>query len=177
MRKAIYDILMTNTLHPNIVSKVNAYQLRGTILGVHVRLTDMNATHGDIYGHVHIEDYIRKINEVLVVHPDITTIYVASDNRESIVHITDMFQTETLRVISNDSPGICNKSDDTFHDATWIRRHGDEEVINQNVFVDILMLSRCTSLIYRISDVANFAIAYSSTLNDFYNLSTPLPRM
>lgn len=167
------NILKQNKISSTIVDYVNFYknkfQIDRNTLVVHIRLTDMNINHKNDYGYYSIEDYYKKINEMTDKNPNINSIFICSDNSESIKKIESMYG-ETYKI-------IYLKDEETY-------RVENEESDNYKYFYDninqldptkilreILIASTGSYFIYRISDVSNFIILYSSSFIETVSLN------
>lgn len=140
---------------------VETYGINVNTLGVHVRLTDMNITHPE-NGVFTINDYIQEIKNYLTENPTTSSIFIASDNNESIKKIRNEFPSHTI--LSFDNKYRIEKADDD-NLQNQIDNLNNPEFYQQNV-IEALILSKCGALIHRISDFANFAILFSTTFKD-----------
>ena len=125
-------------------------------LGVHLRLCDMNIEHGTDYGYFTFEDYVKKIKQELDYN---TKIFVASDNNESIKKLQTLFGNrilyvpELIRAEKEVENSIKLQLDNFRKDRFW-----------REAFIEMLLLSKCSKLICRTSNLANMAILSSNTI-------------
>jgi len=161
-------IVYINEIQPSILDKVNVYAKKFYIsensLGVHIRLTDMNHVHGSDYGIYTIESYIIKIDDMLQKYKNIDHLFIASDNNVSIKTIknnyNDKIRISYIEEYTRNPVEHVTNSDFTFN------RLNIESSYPIEVFTEMLVLSKCSYFIHRISDFANFAIIYSDTFKD-----------
>jgi len=152
----------------------NKFDINENTLGLHIRLTDMNVLH--TYSKLTLDDYIKKINQVLEENPNIDNILIASDNYESIYKIISHFENINIRV--NYLPDLCRSATaenslEWTEKQIWYLENKDETIKKKFIidsFIDMLCLSYCSYLIYRISNYANFAILYSDSLKQTYKM-------
>ena len=151
--------------HDSILNTVDLFtktsNINSNALGDHIRLTDMNTRHPE-YGVFTIGDYIYEIKDYLSKNPSITTIFVASDNSESIEKVKN--ELPHHNVVSFGNKYIVDRSDDD-NFRNQIDNLNNPDFYQQNV-IEALILSKCGALIHRISDFANFAILFSTTFKD-----------
>ena len=134
-------------------------------LGVHIRLTDMNIIHPN-YGIFSYEDYLNRIKDYVEKY-EITTIYVASDNWESILKLVNDLPGIKINYLES-AKRVNGEEDDNL--AHQYRMFKDKEMLTETI-VDALLLAKCTYLIHRISNYANFALLRSKSIKHSYNLS------
>ena len=124
-------------------------------LGVHIRMSDMNAWHGSQFGYVYIEDYIREI-DALLDRGTIHNIFVASDNKETLYklkkHYKDIiYYPDVARTNNEHEEG----------DEPSLRVKGYERMTGMcnfyTPFIDMLLLTKCGYFIGR--KYSNFSIA------------------
>ena len=131
----------------NILEELNRFynNSEGKTLGVHIRLTDMNKYHGDIYGVCEFKDYLKKISKI---EKQYTNIFVASD-------------------LSNISP---YKDDINFYNQTLLNAKNKKAWVE--VYLDVLALSKSDFLLCRTSSIPLCSILFSDNLKliDNYEL-------
>lgn len=135
-------------------------------LGIHIRLTDMNTHHGEIYGNVYYENYIKIISDFLN-KTKIDNIFLASDNFESkettIKFLLDNgFRTHNIHYNNNKLLSI-NEENKNF--AAFQTSNFGNPAFFIEVLKDVFNLSKSNNLIYRTSNVSNLAILLSNTLS------------
>ena len=171
--KEKYSILKSlvhkNEIQPSIINKVNFYvksfNISENTLGVHIRLTDMNYIHGSDYGCYSIDFYLLKIDEMLLKHKNINHIFISSDNNVSIQKIINYYN-EKIK-ISYIAEFKRNPEENCTTSNFMIEKMNEiNSTYHIEVMTEMLVLSKCSYFIHRISDFANFAIIYSDTFKD-----------
>lgn len=142
-----------------IINRVETYEKKLNIckntIGVHIRLTDMNIYHKDNYGVSTISNYIEAIKN----YNDFN-FFIASDNNESLSELKNIFGDKINYI---DNLIRCDHSSD---DSLFLQlnKFRDKELWIQ-IFVEMLLLSKCSKLICRTSNVSNASIIHSNTLS------------
>lgn len=125
-------------------------------LGVHVRLTDMNITHARDYGIASIDDYIKAINDLN--HKG--NIFVASDNDESLIKLKKEFGDKILYI-----DNMIRGKTEIEHVTQLHLDNVKGKDIWLEAFLDMILLSKCGTLICRSSNLANASIIHAD--NDY----------
>ena len=152
----------------NILEELNRFynNSEGKTLGVHIRLTDMNKYHGDIYGVCEFKDYLKKISKI---EKQYTNIFVASDNVECINILKNIYgkKIKTFNHLSNISP---YKDDINFYNQTLLNAKNKKAWVE--VYLDVLALSKSDFLLCRTSSIPLCSILFSDNLKliDNYEL-------
>jgi hypothetical protein len=160
-------IINKNTITDKLNTTVNDYcslfDITENTLGVHIRLTDMNATHPE-HGIFTIQCYIDKINKLINTHRNINNIYLASDNIQSINHLKEYYKNIIKISYIEDNVRSLYENDDCNY---VINAMNNDNTIatpyHVEIMIEMLVLSKCSYFIHRVSDFANFAIIYSDT--------------
>jgi len=160
------SIVKINKINHKITNDVNNFINKNNInentLTVHIRLTDMNVTHANDYGVYSFDNYTDEIDKALEIYPEINSIYVASDNNESIQKLVS-FYNEKIKVISFENPYRVEKEiSDNFKYITT--KLNDMPELPVKVFTEVLIGAKGGHFIGRISDVSNFIILYSDSI-------------
>jgi hypothetical protein len=133
-------------------------------LGVHIRLTDMNIYHKMDYGYFDFDDYRMKIDSIME-NGDYNNIFVASDNYESISKLINIYGDKIL--FYKDAKRV---PDEKFDTTSWIIENFSKEKHWTDAYIDMLLLSRCSGLLYRVSNFVNASMIYSDNIKEFYKL-------
>lgn len=159
------EIIKKFKIKKELLDEVKYYQDKFNIdestVGVHIRLTDMNIVHGNDYGVLTFEDFKSKMR------PDVKY-FVASDNNESLKKLKDLYG-DNINYVDGLIRGEL-ESDDT---STMFLNN---PVVFKNKqfwhdsFLEMLLLSKCSELICRTSDLSNVAIIYSETIKNVIRL-------
>jgi hypothetical protein len=127
-------------------------------VGVHVRLTDMNIIHGKDYGVLSFEDFKTQLN------PD-TKYFISSDNNESINKLKELFGNNINYVKDMIRSEFENENSESLrlnnfkNPQFWIES-----------FLEMLLLSKCGTLICRSSNLSNASIINSKTIKNIIRL-------
>lgn len=162
----VKTIVHKNTINNNINSTVNDYcrifGITENTLGVHIRLTDFNSTHPE-HGIFTLESYIAKINKLINTHTNINNIYIASDNIESINNLKEYYKNIIkISYIENNERALY-ENDNCNYIINGMNNDNTTSKYHVNIMIELLVLSKCSYFIHRVSDFANFAIIYSDT--------------
>ena len=131
-------------------------------LGVHVRITDMNALHSG-YGTAQTAEYISKITEILS-ESKYDNIFVASDNQYSLGKIGESFN-----IIYNNVGNRAAQEGDASY-VHYLRSNSGKEALWVDSCAEMLSLSMCSGLVYKISSLNVASVCYSSSLKESYRL-------
>lgn len=148
----------------SVLSKVPDF--KGNTLGVHVRLTDMPQCHPE-HGSTNTGLYLKKIEEALL-QEHFDNIFVASDNEKSISLIKAIYPNIVVNSdISNRNP---DESAGDYFEMQLRELHSEKFWIS--TFVDMLSLSKCNTLVYRLSNFNNAATVFSETLTKSHKVQS-----
>lgn len=131
-------------------------------IGVHVRLCDMNIAHVRDYGYVSFEDYVEALKRELDLS---NKVFVASDNKESIFKLQKLFGRRIVFL-----KDLIRAETEIENSADLQAKHFKEEKFWREAFLEMLLLSKCSKLICRTSNLANMAIISSNTLQKIITL-------
>jgi hypothetical protein len=159
-------LILNNEITERFDKIKNELLIDKTFMGVHIRLTDMNAAHGKIYGYTYFDDFVQAINSTMETG-EYTKIFIASDSQESV---------SKLRNIYHDAMVCCDdfiRVKDDYKDWTLFiktNQPSNKKWI-QDVFIEMLLLSECGGLVHRVSNFANVAKIYSNTIEKIFFLT------
>ena len=125
-----------------------------SMVGVHIRLTDMNIYHKDDYGALNFQDFKNHFNEN-------TRYFVSSDNEESLIKLKELYgdnivyNENFIRCAFENDDSIKLQLENFRNNNFWIE-----------AFIEMLLLSKCGSLVCRSSNLSNVAILYSNTFKN-----------
>ncbi len=142
----------------NILNMVNSNIDKNT-LGVHVRLTDMNLTHKN-FGVGTTQKYIETINKIKKYN----NIFIASDNINSIESIKKKFD-----IIYNNTSNRCI-NENGYGYTEYLRNNSSEKNLWVDSFLEMLSLSKCGKLIYKVSNLNNVSVVFSNTIKKTYRI-------
>jgi hypothetical protein len=146
----------------NILDKIKS-NINEKTLGVHVRLTDMLDHHLELHNGGSTQDYIDSIKSIIIEN-EIENIFVSSDNEFSL-HILK----ENFDILHNEVNNI-NKTE---FGGDYFKYQLDNihlEYFWVDSFVDMMSLSRCGVLLYKLSNLNNTSLFFSETLKKFYKI-------
>ena len=127
-------------------------------IGVHVRLTDMNIHHVNDYGSSNFDDYLKYFNEY-------DDFFVASDNKESLNKLVDIFG-DKIKYVPNIIRGETKKENTSLLQLTNFKNN----IFWEEAFIEMFLLSKCGSLICRASNLTNAAIVHSDTIKNIIRI-------
>ena len=134
--------------------------LKGKALGVHVRLTDMEIWHPS-YGTGIITNTFYEATKRTLQSESFDSIFVSSDNDESLEYFK-----EKMNIVYNDVGNRVKLANDGRHQlGLQLNRSGDEDFW-VDTFLEMLSLSKCNTLIYRVSNLNNASVLFSQTIKD-----------
>lgn len=125
-------------------------------IGVHLRLCDMNIQHGADYGYFTFDDYVNKIKQELDYN---TKVFVASDNEESLSKLQIIFGNRILYL-----PGLIRAKTEIEDSVKLQISNFRDSRFWREAFIEMLLLSKCSKLICRTSNLANMSILSSNTI-------------
>jgi hypothetical protein len=146
----------------SILDEVETYvkelNINKNTVGVHLRLTDMNIHHVKQYGVLSFEDFVSNM--------DISKEYfVASDNHESIQKLKNIFG-DKIKFI----PKMI-RCENEYDDSTTLQLSNfRNERFWVEAFIEMLILSKCNTIICRTSNLINASILHSKTINKIIRL-------
>lgn len=163
-------------INPEIIEKFktikNELSINETFLGAHVRLSDMNEVHGNLYGYTYFEDFVKQINEAMETN-EYSKIFVASDTQEAIAK---------LKTIYGDTMACHDNFERLYEEYGDITAYSIKNLPTnikwiQDTFIEMLLLAECGGLIHRVTNFANMAKIYSNTIKKIYFLKgKPAPK-
>ena len=132
--------------------------LKGKALGVHVRLTDMEILHPS-YGKGIVTNTFYEATKRTLQSESFDSIFVSSDNDESLEYFK-----EKMNIVYNDVGNrVKGANDGSGQLGLQINRSGDEDFW-VDTFLEMLSLSKCNTLIYRVSNLNNASVLFSQTI-------------
>lgn len=141
-----------------------------TLLGVHIRCTDMVATkQNNNYNY-----FMNKIKDVLTKY-EIDKIFIATDSNEIIQKAINIFGNDKILSINNIER--VNTADDSVgaHDRIntdsikYNSRKYHNYLCGKEVFIDMLLLSKCNYFIRSFSAISDMAIFFNDKMKEVYN--------
>lgn len=156
------EIINNLNFNENLLEKLNFYKNKLSInkdtIGVHLRLTDMNIYHKNDHGFVQFEKYLNYFSKN-------KQYFVASDNEESLIKLKNLYG-DSIKYIPDLIRGK-HENEDTF--KLQIDNFKNKDLWEQ-AFLEMLLLSECSTLICRTSNLSNAALIHSKTLKDIIRI-------
>lgn len=156
------EVINKLKFNKKLLKKVKYYEKKigidDSTVGVHVRLTDMNIIHGKDYGVLSFEDFKTQLN------PD-TKYFISSDNNESINKLKELYGNNIKYVKGMIRSEFENENSESIqlnnfkNPQFWIES-----------FLEMLLLSKCGTLVCRSSNLSNAAIINSKTIKNIIRL-------
>ena len=130
-------------------------------LGIHIRLTDMNKHHGNLYGYIYYDDFEKNIINYIKSN-NVNKVFLTSDNVESLDEVKKLLKSYNVCVYKNNNKMLSLKSDNSnfCQDQKNILLKNTDTY--KEVMKDVYHLSLCENIIYRTSGVSGLAILLSS---------------
>jgi len=147
------------SIHARVNDLISKFNIDDNTVGVHIRLTDMNIYHRKNYGYVTFEDFIKYMN------PD-QKYFISSDNNESLLKLKSKFGERIsyipnlIRVEKEDDNSYQLQLDNFSNPLLW-----------HEAFIEMMLLSRCSSLICRTSNLSNAALINSNTIKNVISIT------
>lgn len=155
-KKIVSKLHFTKNFNKKFNSYLEKLNIDENYIGVHIRLCDMNIYHRNDYGNLVFEDFL---NEIQKIKDEGKKIFVASDNNESLSKLKSLYNDDIVYV-----DGFLRGETETEDTLILQKNHFKDERLWEEAFIEMLLLSKCGTLICRTSNVNNAAIIYSNTL-------------
>jgi hypothetical protein len=174
-KKEKYKYITKNylKLHPEIKKQINTYvngNFGGNVLGVHVRVTDMNHSHPYL-GIVNNTHYLDKISQVLN-NGNFDKVFVASDNNETIEQLIK----EYGDLIMYYPTEFRSETSSNFTLKTVIPKWSKNPQFFIDSFIDCMILSNCDESIGRISTFNWFSQSvHTSKIKKYHHIDGDKP--
>jgi hypothetical protein len=134
--------------------------LKGKALGVHIRLTDMEIYHPENGKGITTNTFYEATKRTLQSE-SFDSIFVSSDNDESVEYFK-----EKMDIVYNDVGNRVKWAGDGRHQIGLQLRMSGNEDFWVDTFLEMLSLSKCNTLIYRVSNLNNASVLFSQTIKD-----------
>lgn len=174
LKKIINKNRINKKIDNTISNFIKNCNLSSKTLCVHIRLTDMNVIHQN-YGVKTFNDYKREIDNFLKLYIEIDSIFIASDNDESIKKIVEIYNDKTyndikLKVISyeNKFRTPFENSDNYNYIIETANKFPEYPV---EIFTEVLLASKCGYFIGRKSSISFFIVLYSENFKEITYLN------
>lgn len=155
-KKIVSKLRFTENFNKKFNSYLEKLNIDENYIGVHIRLCDMNIHHGDAYGTLIFEDFL---NEIQKIKEEGKKIFVASDNNESLSKLKSLYNDDIVY-----ADGFLRGETETEDTLILQANHFKDVRLWEEAFIEMLLLSKCGTLICRSSNVNNTAIIYANSL-------------
>lgn len=161
-KKITSKIQLADSLKEELNFYENKFNFDEKTLGIHIRLCDMNIAHANDYGILFYSDYENHIEKYI---NEFDKIFIASDNNESIDKLIKKYGNkmnyvpDIIRAQTENEDTIMLQISNFNTERFWIES-----------FLEMLLLSRCSAMICRTSNLANASIVFSNTLKSIIRL-------
>lgn len=158
--KTIFDkMTLNNTIQEKIFAFLKKNNINNSTLGVHFRMTDSNYQakhHGSrVFTH---EDYIDKIESVQKKYENI---FICSDNEESIHKMIRRYGSSRISYVE-ENWRVQSEGENSTPKAE-IRTKSNPHHCSE-AFLDMLLLSKCSGLVCRLSSISYCAAILSNSI-------------
>lgn len=142
------------------------------VLGVMARGSEYNFWHGDIYGNYTINDYISGINKILESNPNITKIFIVSDETSYVDELHEAFPNSYF------IPNIFRRTDESDEYINrvpcWMnlsdKRPHHRRLLGEETIIQTKLLAKCNILFGRKSGVLCGAILWNENIKKLITL-------
>jgi hypothetical protein len=141
-----------------VESTISKLGIDNNTIGVHIRLCDMNIAHGVNYGIACYEDYKKLLDKIMVGTK--VRLFVASDNYKSITKLQKDYGKERILYIEGMLRGYTEEEDTSILQVENL----STKRLWEEAFLDMMLLSKCSQLVCRTSNVVNASILFSDTI-------------
>lgn len=161
-KKIVKDKL---NFHPSLLLEIGKQIIQlgvdNNTLAVHLRLTDLNDVHSKELGIITIDDYLKEINNILIAHPNINKIFIASESLENILYLQSQLNIPIVYV-----PNLRRATKNNFlYDQVEYMK---DPLYWREVFLDVFLLAECKYLLGRVSNITNTSIILSDKIEKYY---------
>ena len=147
-------------------------ELKGhVVLGVMARGTEYNLHH-PMYGVFDVNDYIREIQKILDDNPQITKLFLASEDMEYITTLHAKFPSSYFM------PDVFRRTDETMeyvnHVHCWpnvsTKRDDHCKLLGEETIIQARLLGKCDYLFGRLSGVFTGAVLWNDNLKQIFKI-------
>jgi hypothetical protein len=142
------------------------------VLGVMARGSEYNYWHGDIYGVFGVEDYIKRIKEILKNKPEITKLFIVSDETEYVNEIHKEFPNSYFM------ENIFRRTDETIEYMNrvpcWMnvstKRENHCKLLGEETIIQTKLLGKCDYLFGRKCGILSGAVLWNENIKELITL-------
>lgn len=154
------------------VDEIYQNELKGhVVLGIMARGTEYNYHH-PMYGVFNVHDYIREIKKILDENPDITKIFIVSEDSQYINKIKNYFPSSFFL------PDVFRRTDETDEYINKIhcwpnvstKRQNQCTLLGEETIIQTKLLSKCNYLFGRHSGIFCGAILWNENISKIFKI-------
>ena len=154
------------------IDEIYERELKGhVVLGVMARGTEYNLHH-PMYGVFDVNDYIREIKNILDANPQITKLFLASEDMEYITSLHESFPSSYFM------PDVFRRTDETMeyinHVHCWpnvsTKRDDHCRLLGEETIIQTKLLGKCDYLFGRLSGVFTGAVLWNDNLKKVFKI-------
>lgn len=143
-----------------------------TVLGVMLRGSEFDYWHGDLYGYQSIKSYILAIKKILLGNPQITKLFIVSDETEYVNKTSDTFPSSYF------IPNIFRRTDETdeyiIRVGCWMnvskKRENHCRLLGEETIIQTKLLSKCDYLFGRHCGIIAGAVLWNENIKKIFRL-------
>ena len=136
------------------------------------RGSEYNYWHGDIYGVFGVEDYIKRIKVILKNNPEITKLFIVSDETEYVNELNKEFPNSYFM------KNIFRRTDETIEYMNrvpcWMnvstKRENHCKLLGEETIIQTKLLGKCDYLFGRLSGVFTGAVLWNDNLKKVFKI-------
>ena len=142
------------------------------VLGVMARGSEYNYWHGDIYGVFGVEDYIKRIKVILKNNPEITKLFIVSDETEYVNELNKEFPNSYFM------KNIFRRTDETIEYMNrvpcWMnvstKRENHCKLLGEETIIQTKLLGKCDYLFGRKCGILSGAVLWNENIKELITL-------
>lgn len=141
------------------------------VLGVMARGCEYNHYH-PMYGIFQIDDYVREIIKILKEHPEITKLFIVSEDSEYVERLSKEFPNSYFM------PDVFRRTDETMDHMNSIffwpnistKRENQNQLLGEEVIIQTKLLGKCDYLFGRHTGVLAGAILWGKNIKQLFKI-------
>lgn len=143
----------------SVLDKINP-NIDSSTLGVHIRLTDMDIYHPN-GSNASLDNFYNNTVKIISQENGLDKIFVASDNDSSLTHFKN-----NLDIMYNEVSNRSKSPSDSKYQTELQIDMAASECFWVDSFLEMLSLSKCGKLLYRVSNLSNASVIFSNTITE-----------
>jgi hypothetical protein len=154
------------------INKLYESEFKGhVVLGVMARGTEYNLHH-PMYGVFDVNDYIREINKILNENPQITKIFIVSEDMEYINHLSEAFPSSYF------IPNVFRRTDEDMEYINRVhcwpnvstKRENHCKLLGEETIIQATLLGKSDYLFGRLSGVLSGAVLWNENIKKVFKI-------